>query len=671
MALLVVPMLKNSLSSAKAVGDEPYTLTFQDDFNGVVDNGWTLIKGPSYVDGTWDFKNDIDHIGFKRSGETNGYGKFFYGTADSTNYAMEVKFRAEVNETLGEYMSTYSGNPASGMTINVNIPFFVTDMKSDNDVTFTGRAVSFNNYAIGFYEFGASSGWTKSVRLNTLFPNSFDWREYHTILVTAREDSCALYLDNVLMMNVANSAFTKCATNKGYCGFVGNVSSTYVGISFDDFRFFSNGSTDGKKTVTDISINDFINSSKVDYRGTDFAGNVAVTGNKLTYSATSGSDYRVLKNNDFYDASVKAFLDIDSQDVSKAGDVRTSVDSGIMLRADGSKMSDADGKKLTGYALSYYGVYRKGGTITNTVRFDIMKYTGISAKTTITGASWTLTDRTSCYVDFSVTGTTLSLKCYATLEDLNANTNALLNQSVTDTTYKHGGIGLKSNVGTTQAFTWSAELIHAEGTVASVPAPLEEEANKTITVTASEHGSVLANSVKVNSPIVVPTHSNKTLVVQPAEGYVARTTINGVPYEGNTIALRNITCDYDIDVTFIQPAEEFIGLWSDLRAAGGVDGICELINSEEMTVLLELYDSLSEANKAIVDTTTDVEGYTIGQSIAYVKATRAAQLGDPSLINRAFNIDNNKGLLTVIVVSSFTIICALGLTVILRKKKNK
>ncbi len=243
--------------SASAAETYRYQLDFEDPFDGALKSGWRLIQGGnSYPkNGTnavrdWRFYGD-DHIVFARNTVLDS-GKFLYGTANITNYAFEVKVRADVDETLGGFLAAHPGH--TPLSLNTTIPFFVTTPSGSAYNSYTGRSVCITNYAVGFYESGAeSSGWVGSaVQLKDKFGETFDWREWHTVRIEATETMCRFWLDGVLMSEAQQSKFTRCPTAKGYCGFAANCTVDLKPLHFDDFRYYTqNTSYTGGETYTE------------------------------------------------------------------------------------------------------------------------------------------------------------------------------------------------------------------------------------------------------------------------------------------------------------------------------------------------------------------------------------------------------------------------------------
>ena len=280
-------------------------IVFSDNFQGDISDEWAFARknGVTYAeDGVkkdmWPTRNGKVVFSQKE------YGKMFYGTADMTNYTFTVKVKADVNETLNEYLETYKDNLGAGMTMNYNIPFFVNDVKKtttnsagatviDNN-TFYGRSVCFNNYAIGFFQFDATngSGWAGSIRIVNKFANGFDWREWHTIKVVATAEKCDLYLDDVLMVSSAQSVFTKATGTSGYVGLTGSVGvnntrgEDYSTLYYDDFKVWGDVENEDELLVDA--------SSFTVGQGVNPTYNKAE--NKLSFPTNSGTSIKLIDN---------------------------------------------------------------------------------------------------------------------------------------------------------------------------------------------------------------------------------------------------------------------------------------------------------------------------------------------------------------------------------------
>ena len=454
-------------------------LVFSDAFQGDISDGWAFARkdGVNYaVDGTktgtWPTKNGNVVFGAKE------YGKAFYGTADMTNYVFEVKVKADVNETVGEYLTKYSSNLASGLSINTHIPFFVNDVLSGTNNTFKGRSVCFNNYAIGFYQYGDTTGWATNgtARINTKLGDDFDWRAWHTIKVVALQSRCDLYLDGVLMVSALNDAFTKATGTAGYAGIVGIVGENYSTLYFDDFKVW--GEKEISEPACEIDMNDFTDKNKAFV----FSGNVAEAlvsndENKIIYNtdvtgAWYGTDVRLLKDYSYGDFETTIAFDIDNQKQYKgitSDDVVTSSDgtdvrvgdTGFIFRANASN------GKASGYILNYLSQWTQGSNNPNKVVLTISHMEDNARKTTVAGnyvAIGTITGTTSCVVDLKVEGDTAIVTAYRTLADKEAGTVAVEKtvtlSSSTGKTYDEGNIGFWVNTGSASLkFVYEAQML--------------------------------------------------------------------------------------------------------------------------------------------------------------------------------------------------------------------
>lgn len=582
-----------------------YTLQFSDDFNGTVADGWSrIVGGSSYsytADGQtirgWRFGGE-NHIAYKTS-TTTDYGKFLYGSEDSANYMFEVKVKADVpEENLQQYLDDNAANLGAGMTINTMIPFFVTDPQPDaNAHEFRGRGICFNNYAIGFYEKGVkedgslNGGWAQSMQIHTkLDATKFSWHDWHTLRVEATDEYCRLWMDDVLLLETAQSSFTRSPQTSGYCGFAGVCGATYSPLHYDDFRFWtSNPDYDDTVTetldVTAIDPADFTDPAKVDYRGSSFAGNLSVAGNKAAFNSDPGTDIRLLNEYSYGDFSMTVALDMDNQLAAKGTtaedtetkDLRVSIASGVMFWAENAN-------SLNGYMVSYMA-YQTGHksapcTILNLTPF--VNATQITS-TTATGvkaiAIGTVAGTTSVVLDLVADSEaqTLQVTAYKSMEDKESGTAALtktVDLSLTGCTYSEGHIGLRVNAGTTQNLIYEAEFVNFSAqTQVPLPdaQPVEEAATQTITVAAAQNGSVQYNGVAAEEKFDVATHSDVPLTFVPDEGYIVdNVKVNGVSLGAvGAFVLQNVTQAYLVEVTFtdVKTVDVFI-LAGQSNAAG-------------------------------------------------------------------------------------------------------
>ncbi|MGN1052994.1 MAG: hypothetical protein ACI4SH_06365, partial [Candidatus Scatosoma sp.] len=558
-----------SLNASAETTNYAYTLAFQDNFDGTLSDGWAVIKGGSsysYETDTgikygWRFRGN-DHIAYKTATATD-YGKFLYGDLSFTDYVFEVKMRADVNETLGEFLTEYSANLGAGLSLNTHLPFFVTDSSPDAaKYTFIGRSVCVSNYAIGFYEYGGDNGngWAKSVRLNTKFSGDFDWRQWHTVRVEASAAVCNVYLDDVLMVSAAQSDFTRATATSGFCGFAGVCSAAYSPLHFDDFRLWEkNAAYDPEekeeKEITAMNAADFKDKTKTDYQSASV--NTALTEtekNALIYNTDGafGTDIRLLKDTTFQSFEITAAFGIENQKAAKgvvegealSSDVRTGI-GGILFY--GSDHNTADGTVLySGYMLRYHAVYCSGGNVNNTILLEIRKYENNVTPQAAEAQIGVLRGTTSCIINAKAENGIISVSVYKTAEDLANGNKAALDSSSSSVTaengvysfalpdhnaetggdYTEGQIGFWCNGGGTGTrYVYEAEILSFRGK-ATVPSdaplyqPVEEEAEYTLNIAAATGGAVKVNGEEKTGKITAAAHSDVQLSFVPAEGYL-------------------------------------------------------------------------------------------------------------------------------------------------------
>lgn len=575
-----------------------YTLAFSDAFDGTVREEWAYIRGGSSYSFTadeqtvrgWRFGGE-NHIAYKTNVSTD-YGKFLYGAADSTDYVFEVKLKADVDETLGEYLNRYQDNLAGHLTLNTHLPFFVTDPTPDTNAhEFRGRSVCISNYAIGFYEKGVDStgkqnaGWatnngtgTASARIRSKFSDSFDWREWHTVRVEATASDCRLWLDGVLMVDVGQSSFARTPATNGYCGFTGICAAAYAPLHFDDFRYYQNNPDYDDtvlvdKTVTSLDASEFLEAGKTYAASNNFAANMTkVEGrNKVAFSYTNvciGSELRTLATYAYSDFEIVTAFDMENQiaDKEAAGfdtskNIRTADMSGLLFGM-------TDGATFNGYIFGYMAASKlANGTDANYTEFALYDVEAKACKNRV--ALGKINGTTSCTVKLQVDSATKKLtytvyttqEAYesgnaATLTGTTASKNEDNSYSIDLPKYKTGNIGLRCHAGnTTTQLTYQAEFLAFTGKTQVKPdtvEPMDEQAEQTVTVSASINGTIKANGVAVNAATTVPTHSDVALTFEPDEGYIVdNVTVNGISLGAiGSFVLQNVTRAYTVSATF-------------------------------------------------------------------------------------------------------------------------
>lgn len=281
--------------------DHSYLLSYYDDFNGKLKDGWSYVKGSSaysYREGEqtkfgWLF-NGQDHIQYKRNNNPSDFGKFLYGDSASSNYVFEVKVKADTTLTAGEYVTTYGSDVGKHLTINSMLPFFVQNQEPTSSYqTFYGRSVCFTNYAIGFWEYGddGKGAWAASTRLNTKIGNDFTWADWHTIRVLANDEVCKLFIDDAMILETAQDKFVKATTTTGSCGFAATINAGYDSLHYDDFKFYEANPNYANK-VTPTSTLDLLDEDKFTSVWNSGAKmNYSQNGNKVGVSIPAGGAY--------------------------------------------------------------------------------------------------------------------------------------------------------------------------------------------------------------------------------------------------------------------------------------------------------------------------------------------------------------------------------------------
>ena len=134
----------------------------------------------------------------------------------------------------------------------------------------------------------------------------------------------------------------------------------------------------------------------------------------------------------------------------------------------------------------------------------------------------------------------------------------------------------------------------------------------------------------------------------------------GVRSNSDAIYLASISFTWDIS----SEANSFIDMWSQMRA-DGTNGICDYLNgsqnSSELDTLLEMYNDSSlidAADKAIINDAADGENNTIGNSILYIAAYKAAHTSNNAGMNNAYHAVTNN-------ISFILIISVIGLSSVL------
>lgn len=690
--ILCISLLFTVSFSVKAESTDgyKYLLTFSDNFDGKLADGWRAVKGGSsytYQNGDktvigWNFKGETT-VNYKKEGATD-FGKFIYGTADMTDYVFEVKMRADVTETVGEYMDKNKANLGAGLTVNTHIPFFVTEISPDSNThTFKGRSVCVSNYAIGFYEYGETSGWAKGAtsRINTKLGDDFDWRNWHTIRVKATAEKCELYLDGVLMVSAANSAFGRATATAGYCGFAGICSAKYVPLSFDDFNVWQKNPSYDENAKTEVTVNnidmkDFTDKSKiVSFTGNEGQALVKNNENKIiyNYNATGtwyGTDVRLLKDNSYKDFETTIAFDIDNQKEAKgitSDDVVVSTDGTDVRVGDTGFIfrGNADNGKASGYILNYLSQWTFNKTKQNRVVLTISHIQDNARKTAVANnfiAIGTISGTTSCVVDLKVQGDTAIVTAYKTLADKEAKNVALTKtvtlSAATTKTYDEGNIGFWCNTGKDPKtgkifkYVYEAQMISFNGKtlVSGVELQPAEEVsgNRTLNlVSDTEKGEVKINGVTASAINTVTAGSDVTLTITAKEGYVIdNVKLNGMNLGSKTsLKVSHITKDQNVEVTYSDNKNVDVYILAGQSNAAGFTPIASLfkpytyggeMNADKVNEYMNgykdvLYYGVAQSNSpetagvswTVVSSGKGANAYRIGPELGFAEAMSA------------------------------------------------
>lgn len=586
-AALVLPnkMASSTLAEEEIDSQNSYNLEFYDDFNGTLKDGWSYVKGGSsysYREGDstkygWLF-NGQDHVQYKRHNNPTDFGKFLYGDEESSNYVFEVKIRADTKLGADEFINKYNNTDlGKHLTINSIIPFFVQNNEpSASYQSFYGRGICFTNYAIGFYQCGetsATSGWAESIRLNNAkIPAGFSWASWHTVRVLANDNLCRLYLDGNMILETAQSKFSKAPATNGPCGFGANVNLntndkvSYDSLHFDDFKFYK-ANPNYKRTVESISTNDLLDKNKVKnlisnmvyekVGETNKVGiNVAEGKNVGTQLTTFDQEYKTFEMDVAVDLDNQLALKNTTSEDKATQNIRVSAESGIIFGSGNPSLtgnyfmvgteiihSNSSYQNKTNISLASY-LYSSG---------DKSTYKKISTVATVVG--------THPILRLSAKDKTLDLTVFANAEDYK-------NQVVAATgriDYGAGDgdhLGFRCNPGNnTLKLVYEAEILSfSTSDVGDIEYPsttvkIADEENRgpyTISIPSLENGVIKDGDTVLTSDVSINEHGNKKLDIVPNEGYsISSVSINGKNIgPSKQIILDNVTRNVSIDVKF-------------------------------------------------------------------------------------------------------------------------
>lgn len=575
--------------------DYSYNLSFYDDFNGQLKNGWSYAKGGSsytYVEGEqtkygWLF-NGQDHIQYKRANSPSDSGKLLYGDSSSKNYVFEVKVKADTNMTAQEYIDANSSSLPANRTIDSYIPFFVQNQSPENAGAdrFYGRSIAFSNYAIGFYEFGESgSGWAKNngkdsvIRL-TKFAPDFTWNDWHTIRVLANDSVCKLFVDGSQVLEAAQSEFTKSTGTNGACGIGASVLDGYDSIHYDDFKYYEANPNYYKK-VPSTSTLDLLSKDKI--TSSNAKMNFTANGNKVGFSIPStngeyGTQITTF-NQEYNSLDMDVAVDLENQEAlavkANGKNIRVSGESGFIFGAE-----SADKTAIT-YNLIGFNINKTNNNGGSVNTFSLVSQPWVKGKKgTPTPLFSSTVSSITPYVRFSLKNKKLSVTVFKDKASYDSET-PISSPKEFDLSSNWGGnhFGLRCNCGTTQALIYETEILNFSTSDGGTEYPstdvkIAPEANNgpyTVTIPTLTNGKIMDGETELNSNISMDEHTSKTLKIIPNEGYaISKVTLNGKNIgPAKEIKLENITRNTEIGVEFVATSSIDVYLLAGQSNAAG------------------------------------------------------------------------------------------------------
>lgn len=648
-AALALPNSNASLAFAEGEVDteHSYNLSFYDDFNGELKDGWSYAKGGSaytYADGDltkfgWLF-NGQDHIQYKRHNNPSDFGKFLYGDFNSKNYVFEVKIRADTNMTSKQYIDAYSSELGKHLTINSMIPFFVQNEQPESaHHTFKGRGICFTNYAVGFWEYGAeSNGWASTVRLPAAMGDSFTWADWHTVRVMANDSQCTLFIDGKSILTTAQANFKRSPNTNGSCGFAANIGTGFDSLHYDDFKFYE-ANPNYKKTVVATSTSDFLDDKKVTKTNSKMTYQKYGDTNRIVDAKATGGAYgtQLSTINQTYDSfDMDVAVSLESQFALKnttptdqtTKNIRTSDQSGIVIGSGNANIN------------SNYFVIRAQLVHSNTAYVN-KSYVGFDKVTKLNdkvagkytkGSNFATVDGTNLYLRISLKNRMVTVSVFANKAAYEAGTVAGTSQlDISSGDGRH--FGLRANTGgETPRYISDFEILSfttSDKGVVEYPSNsviiAEEPASGpyTVSIPTLTNGVIKDGETVLTSDIIVEAHSSKKLDIVPNEGYsIANVVVNGKNIgPAKQIVLDNVTRNTSIEVTFT--SEKAIDVYL----------IAGQSNAAGQTPINGLYNGYTYGGNVDADKVKEYEdGY---KNIFYYGATK---LNDPSKGNMEFDV---------------------------------
>lgn len=650
-AALALPNSNASLTFAEGEVDteHSYNLSFYDDFNGELKDGWSYAKGGSaytYADGDltkfgWLF-NGQDHIQYKRHNNPSDFGKFLYGDSNSKNYVFEVKVRADTNMTSKQYIDAYSSELGKHLTINSMIPFFVQNEQPESaHHTFKGRGICFTNYAIGFWEYGAeSNGWASTVRLPAAMGDSFTWADWHIVRVMANDNQCTLFIDGKSILTTAQANFKRSPNTNGSCGFAANIGTGYDSLHYDDFKFYE-ANPNYKKIVVPTSTFDFLDDKKVTKVNKLMTYERFGDTNKIcdTKSSATGAKYgtQLSTINQEYDSfDMDVAVSLDSQFALKnttpadhtTKNIRTFDQAGIVIGSPSANLNSNYFVIRTQLVHTNSAYVNKSYVGFDTVTMQEGKAVGSYKK----GTNFATVDGTNPYLKIRLKVNKVTVTVFANKADYEAGTIAGTSTlDISSGDGKHFGLRCNSGNDTARYISDFEILSFTTSDKGAVEYPsnsviiAEEPASGpyTVSIPTLTNGVIKDGGTILTSDISMDAHSSKKLDIVPNEGYsIANVVVNGKNIgPAKQVVIDNITRNTSIEVTFT--SEKAIDVYL----------IAGQSNAAGQTPINGLYNGYTYGGSVDNEKVKEYEnGY---KNIFYYGATK---LNDPSKGNMEFDV---------------------------------
>ena len=169
------------------------------------------------------------------------------------------------------------------------------------------------------------------------------------------------------------------------------------------------------------------------------------------------------------------------------------------------------------------------------------------------------------------------------------------------------------------------------------------------------------------------TSTTSTLDLLNDEKITSKYAYIGIRSSGGTLYLASVSFTWERSSN----AEGFIEMWNEMRAKG-TKGICNYLNGSqtpnELDELLDTYyndETLTDADKAIINDAEDGENNTIGNSITFIEAYKASHTSNGANANNSITKVSKNNIAFILIIGFLGLTSVVGYYLIQKRRLSK